>query len=508
MKSSFKKFLPIVAAVLLATSCGKDDDSNVASVDEVTIPDPVQEVVDNTTKTITITGKVSKESLSKVTVDGGAFAYQPGDDVFAFNDATHGVSGSITITATDGSYTASITYTDESALTSNTFTATLGNNPTGLSTPYDNIETAVQNARYEIPFKVTGTPGSYSLKREDGTGDVLVYIKSAFIKSLATRTIQMNGSDVNVAIDKFYVVSIENVMGTGTTNPVPGKVYTVNKLAGKISYGDGEVSVTKKLYEDGAFTQEFDANDGDGTITFVSSDPSVATVNETTGEVKIKKAGSTTITATAVDGYAYHYDEGNKTTSFTVNVTIPTEYVDFGVTNTDGLDVYWRRNKMNGIYDADCRDYAEAYGKLIEKSPADDFPTIEEARALLYDAHIVLEHYRPGEDDEMCYLRIYKAKNDADKNFGRTIPEYVTGGGTASDFGGYGDNAYTFILLPVSKDENTETICWLNNSSVSGTTGLDVLKISRKGISFGESDRSISTGTPTPLIWTVRRSSK
>ena len=135
MKRKFIKILPIAVAVLFATSCSKDDvDNTVKTPQEIiqenvdnTINDNVetpqeivqenvdntindngenpQEIVqendDNTVKTITITGKVSQESLSKVSLVGDTKDLQfdgDGSEVFEFNDEEKKVWGQIKIT--------------------------------------------------------------------------------------------------------------------------------------------------------------------------------------------------------------------------------------------------------------------------------------------------------------------------------------------------------------------------------------------------------------------------
>ena len=87
------------------------------------------------------------------------------------------------------------------------------------------------------------------------------------------------------------------------------------KQAGSISYTTASVS---KTTDDAAFTNEL-TKTGDGTVTYASSDESVATVNASTGEVTIVGAGTATITATVADSDTYTY--ATKTASYTLTVT-------------------------------------------------------------------------------------------------------------------------------------------------------------------------------------------
>ncbi len=99
---------------------------------------------------------------------------------------------------------------------------------------------------------------------------------------------------------------------------------TSQKTAGSISYATTTVS---KTTADEAFTNEL-TKTGDGTVSYASSKTGVAEVNATTGEVTIKGAGETTITATVADSDTYTY--ATKTASYTLTVTqatTPTTYI-------------------------------------------------------------------------------------------------------------------------------------------------------------------------------------
>ena len=89
---------------------------------------------------------------------------------------------------------------------------------------------------------------------------------------------------------------------------------TQQKSAGSISYATESV---KKTTDSTAFTNEL-TKIGNGTVTYSSSDETVATVNASTGEVTIVGAGTATITATVVDSDTYTY--AVKTASYTVKV--------------------------------------------------------------------------------------------------------------------------------------------------------------------------------------------
>lgn len=243
MKKILMKFLPIVAVILFATSCGKEEDNNSPVVENEATPAPVQEKVeDNTPKTLVIRGKVDKGSLSKVTVESGSLKFQVGDE-FSFSQFITGnvyhaeetVSGTITITDADGSYEAVLNYIDESNLTrSFGFTATHGTKLTTISGAYNSLTDAVQNAYYETRFSVVKqNDGTFALRASSNSeSDIKVEVKTAFIRAECTRTIKVGGEDKEIASGKFYAVPANIQMGSSYSNKTTaGKVYTVKRLA-------------------------------------------------------------------------------------------------------------------------------------------------------------------------------------------------------------------------------------------------------------------------------------
>jgi len=255
MKRKFIKILPIAVAVLFATSCSKDDvDNTVKTPQEIvqenvdnTINDNVetpQEIVqendDNTVKTITITGKVSQESLSKVSlVEGTKNLKFDGGETFEFKDEENKVSGKITIADQDGNYTAQLYFKGEgSNLVGPEFTASLNTDPNPISIGYNSLNAAVQNAYYTIKFKVkrvdNNPPTSgytYKLYTETGTqNDIVVDIQSAFIDASTAannKGTQLGGEDVTFEAGNYYVVPVGKTMGESTKVTAAGKIYKV-----------------------------------------------------------------------------------------------------------------------------------------------------------------------------------------------------------------------------------------------------------------------------------------
>lgn len=97
--------------------------------------------------------------------------------------------------------------------------------------------------------------------------------------------------------------------------PVTGSAaIVITKAAGTIGYATANVS---KTYGDEPFTNELTLV-GDGTVSYASSEPSVATVDAATGLVTITGNGTAIITATVDDGTNYTYAE--RTATYTLSV--------------------------------------------------------------------------------------------------------------------------------------------------------------------------------------------
>ncbi len=231
MKRTFLKVLPFAAALLLATSCSKDDNN---STDEIVNGGEQIETVTKTVKTLTIKGKV-RQSISKVTTnqDETALVFEEGEK-FTFGQEGDDVYGTITILDANGNYEATVNYADEVALLSEDgFTATLGTNPETISGQYDNLAAAVKNAYYVIPFKVEKFSEDLyllsrrSLSKDAERLDIVVNLQSAFIKALSAETTKLGGTDITVVADKYYVVPVGKAMGSSGQNTVAGKIYNL-----------------------------------------------------------------------------------------------------------------------------------------------------------------------------------------------------------------------------------------------------------------------------------------
>ena len=123
------------------------------------------------------------------------------------------------------------------------------------------------------------------------------------------------GNDVPTGTNAGNYTVYYKVKGNANYNDANGGSIpvTINKAAGSISYANTTIN---KMEGDDTFTNELTCS-GDGTVTFASTDKTVATINES-GVVTILKAGTTTITATVTDGKNYTY--ATNTATYTLNV--------------------------------------------------------------------------------------------------------------------------------------------------------------------------------------------
>ncbi len=107
-----------------------------------------------------------------------------------------------------------------------------------------------------------------------------------------------------------------------TFSPGHRYVYTITPQSGTLSYGQ---TVVSKLLVGGNFVNPL-TNTGNGQVVYSSSNTSVATVNPITGVVTPVAVGSTTITATTVNGINNYYSTTNASYNLDI-VKIPIEYI-------------------------------------------------------------------------------------------------------------------------------------------------------------------------------------
>ena len=346
------------------TATCKDTDGKCPNTDggSVTISAPANLTYNGSNKPATLTGTLASSStiITYTKEDDSSFTGTPKD------------AGRYTASITLDDATATVTYTIEKADPRYTIptnlSATYGQKladitlPTGWSWVDDTQ--SVGNVGPNT-FKATFTPSDTD-NYNTVTVDVTVTVNKAAGGSLGEKTLTQkytNTSEQTVTLDwsklpagQTWNYSCSYALSTGATASVDDP--KVENLSGKLTYqiSNGSkddvitftvtascnnyknftwtVKVTltdkdpqpltfassmTKTYGDGAFrlTAANDRGDKGGAITYTSSVPSVATVDATTGEVTILKAGETVITATAAA--TSDYAEGSARCTLTVN---------------------------------------------------------------------------------------------------------------------------------------------------------------------------------------------
>ena len=272
-------------------------------------PDPGTVVYDKTAHTITVT------PTSDYYLTAGDLTVEKtldGSNAEARRRAAPGINNPVAVTAVDAT-------ADPSGTTVYTIPV--------LDTNYDYEITANFHKRTSIAGATVTVPG-----------DPFTYTGAAITPSV---TVTLAGAAAPLTEGTDYTLSYAANTDAGTgqitingartyNGTITGTTFTINPAAGSVSYA---TAVVDKINLDAAFTNPLTLT-GDGTVSYSSSVPTVATVNATTGEVTIVGVGSTTITATVTDGPNYTY--APNTATYTLNVT----WASMPVTATGYYGVY------------------------------------------------------------------------------------------------------------------------------------------------------------------------
>ena len=207
MKKTFIKFLPIVAAVLFATSCSKDSDGD-GNIANPTTDQPIQEVVDNQTqeavdnqpKMVSFSVTVDDNSISKATFREGLKLqlFEP-NDVLVIKE---GNTELVTLTIEEGEY--------------NVFSGTFPEGTLKNGTTYDVV---LRNESH-------GNTGSALTEVKDDAFDLqdaferYGYLTSelTYTGESATITLVQNTAFIKVHQLPFYGAKLSITIGSETTN--------------------------------------------------------------------------------------------------------------------------------------------------------------------------------------------------------------------------------------------------------------------------------------------------
>ena len=315
MKKTFLRILPLAVAVLLATSCSKDENNDNNIVNDK------QETVVVKEKTVSVSGSVNvKSGISKLSTSNGKDITFDGTEVIEFSGDDGKIHGSTTV-ASNGSFTVDLSYpaTEElSYLNGKSLTATIGTAPTDVQV-YSDFATALA-AAYEISNEVT-----LNVSEETVTfsGNVVMNINVAFVKNEKTEAINVQvGENETVTLAAGGVAIVPTGVKVTAddktkTSTEAGAIYTIAGVVAvtSISISGGFESSESNPYVWGSETTNnktltatvLPAGATNKTVKW-SSNATNVTVDENTGKITITAPNTNTttqtvtITATAQDG--------------------------------------------------------------------------------------------------------------------------------------------------------------------------------------------------------------
>ena len=231
MKKVFLRILPLAAAVLLATSCSKDENNDNAVVNDG------QETVITTEKTVTVSGTASKKAgLSKISCADGKNLTFDGGEIISISGDDGNIHGNAELAA-DGSFTVELSYPadkEESYLLDKSFTATIGTNPTDVKGSYGDIDAAAADI-YEVSSNVVAlTQGEDGLAFSEAFS---MCVEVAFVENKKSNAISVKVGEndaVELAAGQICIVPagatvIVTADGKTKTGTVAGEIYTIKQ---------------------------------------------------------------------------------------------------------------------------------------------------------------------------------------------------------------------------------------------------------------------------------------
>lgn len=214
MNRTFIKVLPLAAAVLLATSCSKEDNNNE-------IVNNGQEKVEKQFKTITVKGNAGKkQGISKISFNEGTgkISFEVNDEI-SFSGS--GVSGKGKFIDGEGNFIADLTFTANAVVTDVAISATIGTALTGAVV----CETWGDIAKY-----LYETSSATSTLKEIGEGEYQFEKSFTMVPQIAILK-NTSGADATYSIGEVTDQTLANgsilVVMSGTTLTINGKTATV-----------------------------------------------------------------------------------------------------------------------------------------------------------------------------------------------------------------------------------------------------------------------------------------
>lgn len=338
MKRTFLRILPLAVAVLLATSCSKDENNDNAVVNNG------QETVQ--TKTLPISITVNQKSLSKLGCTGDmGEALQPifeaGDKLAIYNGAS--LLKELAVTADNiSNYGKTATFEgeiDAEGLVDGqtVLTATIGT-PIDAAQTAESREDAVKTGCYQTAEFTYSSEGNEIQLEEQNAYIEVVWTN----KGGATVPFTIAGEPVNLTLNEqgqgWIVLPAEQsvtcaALGiTDAKTTAKGNIYGINREYQAVEVESVTINneVTERVWGNAAFNVTVTISPSDATNQTVTWNCTNATVTDNgDGTYSVLITGNTngqaSITAT-VDGVS----------STAATITVPEDYVDLGT------GVYWK----------------------------------------------------------------------------------------------------------------------------------------------------------------------
>jgi len=345
MKRTFLRILPLAVAVLLATSCSKDENNDNAVVNNG------QETVQ--TKTLPISITVNQKGLSKLSSANGTGVdlqpiFETSDKLAIYNGETFLTElaikeGSISQDGKSATFEGEIT-ADGIVDGETILTATIGTQIKEAKTATSRENAVKQGCYQTAEFTYYSTGNTIALTEQNSYIEV-VWTKKGnatvdFTIDNNTVTLSLNGQGqgwiVVPAGTKFTCAALGL---TSEITTVAANIYGINRAYKAVeSVTINTNGVTEKVWGNDAFNVTVTISPSDATNQTVTWNCTNATVTDNgNGTYSVLITGNTngqaSITAT-VDGVS----------STTATITVPEDYVDLGT------GVYWKTTDENGEY--------------------------------------------------------------------------------------------------------------------------------------------------------------
>ena len=218
--------------------------------------------------------------------------------------------------------------------------------------------------------------------------------------------------------------------------------FTITQGTGSISYDIGHID---KFMVDESFINPLTII-GDGSVRYTSENESVATVDETTGEVTIHGTGSTTITATVTDTENYAYSIS------TASYNLKVDFLKVTISSVGYATLYYSDRALMVPEGVTAKTYKVVDGKLAESKTYEAGSVIPKGEAVVL---------KGAKGDYKFYASTTTEQKDADNKLKGSDGAEDTTGGTL----------YYALTLNKQNDPKSVGFYWMNETGTAFTNG-------------------------------------